>query len=73
MPMQDGKQEIIEYVLSSPKAQAMVAGGSGLIAVDNSIMRILPEYITLIGGSLGIVLSALMIAHKIIQIRNDLN
>ena len=72
MPIQNGKTEVVEYILSNPKVQSMVVGGSGLIAVDSSIMKILPEYITVIGGTLGIVLSALMITHKVIQIRNDL-
>lgn len=72
MPIQSGKTEVVEYILNNPKVQSMVVGGSGLIAVDSSIMKILPEYITVIGGTLGIVLSALMITHKVIQIRNDL-
>lgn len=70
--MQSGKQEIAEQILTNPKAQTMVASSATAMAIDHNIMQWLPQYITLVGGSLGIILTLMMIVHKYIQIRNDL-
>lgn len=73
MPIGHGNQEALEQVLSSPKAQTLVASGTTALAIDHNIMQWMPQYITLIGGSLGIILTIMMIIHKYIQIKNDLN
>jgi hypothetical protein len=50
----------------------VVASGTTALAIDYNIMHIIPSIITVIGGSLGIVLTIMMIVHKYVQIRNDL-
>lgn len=70
--MQNTKQEIAEQIINNPKAQTMVASSATALAIDYNVMQWLPSYITVIGGSLGIVLTIMMIVHKYIQIRNDL-
>ena len=71
--MSQGRQEIVDVVLSSPKIQTVVASGTTALAIDHNIMKWLPDWITVIGGSLGIVLTIMMIIHKWIQIKKDLD
>ena len=66
------KQDIVEAVLASPKAQAVVASATTGIAIDHNIMSWLPQYVSIVGGALGLVLTTMMIFHKWIQIKKDL-
>lgn len=66
------KQEIIELVLSNPNAQKIVASSAVSVPIIDTIMGWAPNVITVVGGALGIILTAQMIIHKHIQIRNDL-
>lgn len=67
------KQDIMDAVLSSPKAQAVTASLTTGIAIDASVMEWLPQTIALMGGVLGIILTTMMIVHKGIQIKRDWN
>tara|TARA_R110000823_G_scaffold179223_1_gene311601 strand:+ start:464 stop:688 length:225 start_codon:yes stop_codon:yes gene_type:complete len=70
--MTDVKKEIIEVILSNPSAQKAVASSATALPIINTIMDWAPSVITIVGGLLGMVLTAMMIVHKRIQIRNDL-
>jgi len=65
-------QETVEAIISNPKVQGIVGTGTTAMAIDHNLMQILPEYITVVGGALGIILTSMMIVHKYIQIRNDI-
>lgn len=71
--MADVKQEIVEMVLNNPNAQMIVASSTVSVPIINTVMDWAPNVITIVGGSLGIILTAMMITHKYIQIKNDLN
>lgn len=71
--MADVKQEIVEMVLSNPNAQMIVASSTVSVPIINTVMDWAPNVITVVGGSLGIVLTAMMITHKYIQIKSDLS
>lgn len=64
--------EIIDKVVANPKAQALTGTGTAGMAIDYHVMEWLPEIISVVGGVLGLVLTAMMIAHKWIQIKKDL-
>lgn len=70
--MTDVKQEVVEMLLSNPNAQMIVASSTVSVPIINTVMDWAPNVITVVGGSLGIVLTAMMITHKYIQIQNDL-
>lgn len=65
-------KELIEPILGNHKLQTLTATGTTGIAIDYHVLSTLPVIITIIGGSLGIVLTSLMIAHKWIQIKKEL-
>lgn len=67
-----GKHEIVEQIIQNPKSQAGVLSATAAIGVDHQLLKMLPDYITIVGGSLGIVLTCMMIVHKWVQIKRDL-
>ncbi len=66
----DGKNELLDLALSSPKVQAIVASGTTGLAIDYNIMSWLPPVISLVGGIFGIVISVMIIRHKHIQMKH---
>lgn len=65
-------KELIEPILGNHNLQTIAATGTTGIAIDYHFLSTLPFIITMVGGSLGIVLTSLMIAHKWIQIKKEL-
>lgn len=61
-----------DHILSNPNAQALTATITTSLALDRVMLEIIPKYIAIVGGTLGLILTAMMIVHKYIQIRNDL-
>ena len=70
--MNQESTHIVEHIINSPKAQAIVASGTVISGVDYNIMQILPQYLTVVASGLGVILTIMMIVHKYIQIKKDL-
>lgn len=70
----EGKQhikEVVEHAINNPKIQAVTASATTGLAIDFQMMEVLPKVISVAGGTLGLVLTSMMIYLKYLEIKKE--
>ena len=70
MPMSAIKEQVLEPIISNPKAQMAIGTSLMALPVDVNMVQSLNVYVTFCGGILGCIVAMTIIYKNIKQIRN---